>query len=186
MLLGLISGSMVGLLIVFRERLDWTFPPIDRKKVLAVLVAWLVLGGLALIAMLSLKSQPHATLGTAFTLPDGTKMILLEPESWIGKEFPLIARFAEPEGSEVLLEGMWQLLLVQPDCSDCHQMMAELEVQKPERVAIVVIPSGSGRKVLQTSFPSFILHGGNDWFVETPVVIELSDGICIEIRDRIP
>jgi len=179
---------IVACLVVFRERLDWSFPPLDRKKVLAVLVAWLVLAGPALLFMLSLKSQPHATLGTQFTAPDGRVMILLEPEKWIGKEFPLISRFVEPEGSEVLLTGTWQVLLVQPDCSECHQKMTELEshTPRPENVAIVVIPSRSGDKILQTSFPTFVLDRKNDWFVTTPVVVKLVDGICVEIGEGIP
>ena len=179
------DAVIVGLLMVFRERLDWTFPPLDRKKVLTVLVAWFVLGGFALVAMLSLKSQPHATLGTEFIGPDGRSMILLEPESWIGKEFPLISRFVEPEGSEVLLEGTWQVLLVQPDCSDCHETLAELEEKKPENVAIVVIPSRVGKESQQTSFPTFVLDGRNEWFVETPRVVKLNGGVCVTVEKQI-
>jgi len=183
---------IVVCLAAFRERFDWTrlhwaLSPLDRKKVLAVLVAWLVLGGLALFFMLSLKQQPHATLGTEFTGPDGRIMILLEPETWIGKEFPLISRFVEPAGAEVLLQGTWQVLLVQPDCSECRQKMAELEsrTQRPENVAIVVIPARSGDKMLQTSFPTFMLDRKNGWFVTTPVVVKLSEGICVAVGERI-
>ena len=86
------DAAIVGLLIMFRERFDWTVPALDRKKVLAVLIAWLVLAGLAFLGMFSLK-QRHATLGTEFTRHGGRKMILLEPEKWIGKEFPLVSRF---------------------------------------------------------------------------------------------
>ena len=179
---------IVACLAIFRERLDWTqfnlaLSPLDRKKVLAVLVAWLVLAGLALFFMLSLKQQPHATLGTEFTGPDGRAMILLEPEMWIGKDFPLVSRFVEPEGSEILQQGTWHVLLVQPDCTDCAQMMAELEERKLDNVVIVVIPSGSGEKVLQTSFPTFVLDRAHDWFVTTPCVIKLSEGRCIKIGE---
>jgi len=177
---------IVACLAVFRERFDWTrlnlaLSSLDRKKVLAVLVAWLVLAGPAFFFMLSLKQQPHATLGTEFTGPDGRSMILLEPETWIDKEFPLISRFVESEGAEVLLTGTWSVLLVQPDCSDCAQMLEELDAKKPENVAIVVIPSGSGKKVLQTPFSTFVLDMKNGWFVTTPVVVRLVDGVCVEI-----
>ena len=177
---------IMACLAVFRERLDWSFPPLDHKKVLAVLLAWLVLAGLALSAMLSLKQQPHATLGTEFTGPDGRKMILLEPETWIGKEFPLIPRFLESEGSEVLLTGTWSVLFVQPDCSDCAQVIANLRAKKPENVAILIVPSRIGKEALQTSLPTFTLDEQSDWFVTTPRVVKLSDGICIEIGTKIP
>ena len=172
---------IVACLVVSRERFNWAFPPLDRKKVLAVLVAWLVLAGPALFFMLSLKQQPHATFGTEFTGPDGRSMILLEPETWIGKEFPLISRFAQPEGSEILQEGLWQVLLVQPDCSDCAKKIAELEEKRLENVAIVVVPSGSGAKVLQTSFPTFVLDRRNGWFAETPCAVRLVDGVCVAV-----
>ena len=177
--------AIVGLLLIFRERIDWTLPARERKKILAVLVVWVILAGPALFFMLSLKQQPHATLGTEFTGPDGRRMILLEPETWIGKEFPLISRFAEPEGAEVLLQGTWSVLLVQPDCPECVQKIAELEEKKPENIAIVVIPSRGGERVLRTSFPTFVLDGENGWFATTPRVIELSEGVCVTVRGRI-
>jgi len=182
--------GIVVCLAAFRERLDWTqlnlaLPSLDRKKVSAVFIAWFVLAGLALFFMLSLKQQPHATLGTEFTGPDGRKMILLEPETWIGKEFPLVSRFVEPEGSEILREGKWHVLLVQPGCLDCQQMMEELGEKEFERVTIVVVPSRSSEKVLQTLFPTFMLDGQNGWFITTPCVIKLSAGICVEIGNLI-
>ena len=175
---------IVAFLAVFRERVDWTFPPVDCKKVLIVLIAWLVLAGLALFGMLSLKQQPHATIGQEIIGADGRKMIVLEPETWIGKEFPLIPRFTQPEGAEILREGTWNVLLVQPGCSDCQEMIRDLEEKKPDNVAIVVIPARGSEKALQTSFPTFVLDGRNDWFAETPCVVQLLEGVCIEIGGR--
>jgi len=174
---------IVAFLAIFRERLDWTFPPLDRKKALAVLVTWLVLAGLALFAILSLKQSPHATLGTEFTGPDGRKMILLEPESWIGKEFPLVSRFVQQEGSEILQQGTWSVLLVQPDCQDCKQMIKEWEEKKAKNVAIVVISSRPNDKMPDTAFPAFWLDRQNDWFVSTPCIVKLSEGVCVAIEE---
>jgi len=182
--------SIVACLAIFRERLKWTrlklaLSPSDRKKISVVLVVWLVLAVPALYAMLSLKQQPHTTLGTEFTGLDGRRMILLEPETWIDKEFPLISRFAESEGSEALRQGTWLVLLVQPDCPDCKQKMKGLEETETENVAIVVIASHGGEKELQTSFPTFVLDRQNGWFAETPVVVKLSDGICVAVGEQI-
>ena len=177
---------IVACLLIFRERFTWSFPPLDRKKVLAVLVAWTCLAGPALFFMLSLKSQPHATLGTEFTGPDGRSMILLEPERWIDREFPLFSRFADPEGSEILLTGTWHVVLVSPNCSDCEQMMNRLEERMPENVALVVVPSRRSENVPPTSFPTFVLGRQNGWYAITPVVVKLVDGICVEIGRQIP
>jgi len=108
---------IVILLAIFRERIDWKFSFPDRRKLAAVLLAWLVLAGPALVAMLSLKQHPHITLGTEFTSPDGRNMILLEPETWIGQEFPLISRFVQPNDSEILKQGTWNVLLAQGHAS---------------------------------------------------------------------
>jgi hypothetical protein len=171
---------IVALLAVFRERLEWTFPPLDWKRVAAVLVIWFVLAGSALFAMLSLNEQPQTILGTEFAGLDGKKMILLEPKDWMGKEFPLFSRFIEPNDSEMLRHGEWTVLLIHTDCPDCRQMMADLEKQKAENVAVVVVPSQPNERIPNTDFPVFVLDDQNEWFAETPCTVKLSEGICTE------
>jgi len=109
-------------------------------------------------------------------------MILLEPETWMGKEFPLFSRFADPEGAEILRRGTWDVLLVQPNCSDCKKKMAELEGKKSENVAIVIIPSRDGEKMSQTAFPTYVLDRQNGWGAQTPYVIRLGKGVCVAIE----
>ena len=173
---------IVALLLVFRERTAWKFPAIDRKKLVAVLIVWVVLAGPMLFAMLSLKQQPHATLGTEFTGPDGKTMILLEPEKWGGKEFPLFSRFANPEGSGVLRQGTWDILLVSPDCPTCKQMIADLEARNAEKVAVVVAPLGVNERELRTIFPVFWLDDRNGWFL-TPCEVTIFEAVCVEVKD---
>ena len=112
-------------------------------------------------------------------------MILLKPEDWIGKEFPLFARFAATEGSEVLRQGTWNILIVQPVCEDCKEMMAELEEKKAERIALVVVPSRPNDRVPDTPFPTFWLDSENSWFVSTPCVVTISGGICMKIGNQV-
>jgi len=169
----------------FGNGLIGTIPPLDKKNVAAVLVIWLMLAVPALFAMLSLKRQPHATLGTELEGFDGKKMILLEPETWIGKEFPLFLRFAQSDGIEVLQQGTWNVLLIHTDCPDCKKMMAGLEEKKPENVAIVVIPSRPNETMPDTSFPIFRLDTQNGWFISTPSVVKLTDGICVATGESV-
>ena len=70
------------------------------------------------------------------------------------------------------------LLIVQPDCSVCLRMEKDLEKQKPENVAIVVVPSREGEQMLQTLFSAFAIGGQSDWFVEAPRAVGLVDEIC--------
>ena len=160
-------------------------PRLENKKLLSVLIVWLVLAGLALFGMFSLKQQPHTTLGTEFVGADGKKMILLEPETWIGKEFSLISRFIEPEDAEMLMESTWNVLLIHTDCPKCREMMADLESRKVENIAIVVIPSRSNEKAPDTAFPVFWLDSLNDWFVETPCTIKLLEGNCVAVGEQV-
>ena len=175
---------IVALLLVFRERITWAFPVVDRKKLAVLLIVWSVLAGPVLFAILSLKQRPYATLGTEFTGPDGKTMILLEPKKWIGEEFPLFSRFTDPEGAETLKQGEWNILLVQPDCPTCKQMINDLEARNAENVAIVVVPSSSNEREVQTIFPVFKPDNQNDWLV-SPCVVKTVDGICEEINEKI-
>jgi hypothetical protein len=135
--------------------------------------------------MLSLKQQPHAMLGTEFIGPSGKKMILLEPETWIGQELPLISRFVQPNDSEILKQGTWNVLLAQSDCPKCQEMKAELEVRNAKGIAIIMIPSRANEKVPDTHFPVFMLDNQNDWFVMTPCVVRLVDGVCVAVGDSV-
>ena len=179
------DAAIVGLLLIFRERIDWKVSALDGKKVLAVVGVWLVLAVPTLFFMLSLKEQPHATLGTEFVRPDAKRMIHLEPEKWIGKEFPLFPYFAEFHKGDFLKQGDWDLLLIHTDCLECAKMMEELEEKKPKNVAIVIIPSRVGDEIPQASSPTFVLDDKIDWYAKTPCVIRLSEGICVSTGEQV-
>ena len=172
---------IMALLGVFCERSSWdfTFTESDRKRLIVALIAWLVLAGPALYAMLSLKQQIHATLGTEFTGPDGKPMILLEPETWIGKELPLFDRIG---CSKVDIEqfklGPRKVVLIHVDCQKCLHLLDELHEQKISDVIVIEVPSYSTAPSPKTVFPLFKLDTKNNWFVTTPCVIELENGIC--------
>jgi hypothetical protein len=172
-------------LIVFRERLDWKFPTLDHKRVQAVLVAWTIIAGLALFAMLSLDWQPHATLGKESIGLDGRKLIMLEPERWINKEFPLVSRFAQQEGAEMLMAGTWTVLLIHSDCPRCLKMMADWKDQNAKGIAIVIVPSRRNEKAPDTPFPVFWLDQQNGWYAMTPCVVKLSEGICVTVGEQV-
>jgi hypothetical protein len=64
-------------------------------------------------------------------------------------------------------------------------MMAELEKQKTENVAIVVVPSRAAVRMPSTTFPTFVLTSHNDWFAATPYVIKLDKGVCMAVGKQI-
>jgi hypothetical protein len=176
---------IVILLAFFREpfKLNFGLSIPDRKKLAIVLTVWFFLAVPTLFVMFSLKRQVHATLGTEFTGPDGNRMILLEPENWIGKEFPLASRFVQPADYEMLKQGEWSVILIHADCPKCLQLLSEMNGQINKNVAIIEIPSGSNSKVPKTDFPYFKLDENNGWFVTTPFVVKLSDWICVSANE---
>ena len=156
----------------------------SRKKIIVAGFVWLLLAISSVYAMVSVQSNEKAELNNEFIGVDGRKAILLEPEIWIGKEFPLFSRFVESEGSEILKKGTWNVVLTQPDCPKCQEMKADLQAKNAKGIAIVVINSRNER-VPDTSFLTFRLDNRNDWFVTTPCVVKISDGICEEINEKI-
>ena len=112
-------------------------------------------------------------------------MILLEPETWIGEEFPLIPRLVQPNDSEILKHGTWNVLLIHTDCPKCLQMMADLEIRKADKVAIVMIPSRANERVPDTTYSLFTLDNQNDWFVTTPCVVKVINGVCAVVGDSV-
>ena len=176
---------ILAFLAVFRERIDWSFPPLNWKKVQTVLLIWFVLAGLALWGMLSLTQRTHATLGKETIGLDNRLAIDLEPERWLGKEFPLIERFSEPHEGEVLKQGEWTVLLIHTDCPKCKKMMRELEEKKIEKVAIVVVPFLTGERMPQMDFPAFWLDRRNGWYADTPCIVRLVNGVCVAVEEVI-
>jgi hypothetical protein len=173
---------IVTLLLVFRERFDWSLPSLDKRKILTVSVIWFILAGTSLFFMLSLKESSHATLGTILEGFGDKSIMRLAPELWKDKIFPLSSRFIMPNDSDILLKGMWTVLLIHTDCKRCLQLMKDLEEQNTERVVIVVVPSQPNEEIPDTDFPIFVLDNNNDWFAETPCIIRLNDGVCVEVR----
>jgi hypothetical protein len=175
---------IVIILVVFREPINFDFKLsiLNRKKLIIVLMLWFVLAIPVLFAMLSLKQQPHATLGTEFISFDDKPMIVLKPETWISKQFPLTTRFVQQINIEILEKGNWTVILIHNDCPKCLQLISDLE-RTAENIAIVEIPSGSTAVSLKTPFPYFKLDENNDWFVTTPYIVKLSDGICVSVNE---
>ena len=179
---------IVACLAVFRERLDWTFPPPDLRKVSAVLVTWFVLAGLALFSMLSLKSQPHATLGTKFVGIDGNVTIMLEPEMWVGRRFPLLDYVDEP--TRLMLEkGEWNIVIGRKQCEECKQLVEKLAAQASAPLAILELDDDSADVEYSDVQAKIFLKGTLKiepyWVILTPCLLQCRDGICVSVGENL-
>jgi hypothetical protein len=176
---------IVILLIIFREpfKINFGFSTSVCKKLTLPLLIWLFLAIPILVAMNSLKQQSHPILGIEFTSPDGKRMIQLEPENWVGKEFPLVSRLNQNVNYTMLMQGTWTIILIHTDCPKCLQLVSNMEEQNDKNIAIIEIPSDTVSLPIKTLFPYFKLDESNAWYVTTPFIIKLSDGICVSTRE---
>ena len=107
---------------------------------------------------------------------------VLEPETWIGKELPILEYI---DIAETLKKGTWLVLLYHYDCPDCgwaipmyEKMARELEGNEEfMRIALIAVPP-YGRGPVSENCPCTLgrLPETKEWFVTTPAVALLTDG----------
>jgi len=146
------------------------------KQLASVMIGWLLLAVPATAVMMSVSANSLAELGTEFTGADGRKTILLEPEKWKGKEFPLLPYIEPPEVREPLKTGEWTVVLYHHDCPKCKETISDLASKGTQNVVCVEMPPYG-----EATLPSGVIHAkliagadGYDWFAETPVVTTIS------------
>lgn len=152
-----------------------------RVRLASVLVAWLCAGMSSGVVMASYQSTRLDDVGQL--LGDG-RTVLLEPETWIGKRFPLLD-WIEIDGQ--LDKGHWIVVLHRPGCPDCEELLRRfagnadiassqsetcvaLVTIRHQRLGVSHIPGGS-------RFVQGNLAETREWFVQTPVQIETMEGI---------
>jgi hypothetical protein len=111
--------------------------------------------------------------------------VLLKPERWAGRRCPLLPY---TDLGEELSHGRWLVVLYHHDCLRCREVvpvyeeMARTAAADPAapRIAFLAVPP-YGTPVWQFAPRSSCRHGrlneGKEWFVTTPAVIRLQDGV---------
>lgn len=186
-------GVVVSLL---RWRPKESFFTIRRATVVSVI--WLAVG---LPAALVMGRYADTTLSDIGEIIGDGKIIVLEPEKWVGKRFPLLsyiedvplqAKPTERPLRERLTSGHWIVALYRHDCPKCQQMIKSSTWETPvagqsTRVALVEVPplsfGGTGRHLdlFEDCCVFGQLSGEREWFVTTPLVAELDDGKVTEV-----
>jgi hypothetical protein len=173
---------------------DNAFVPHTRPTV-AVLVTWLVIGMPVAVMM---GRYTETMLSDNGEIIGYGKSVILRPETWIGRKFPLLSfikdyperlRSDERPLHERLVDGKWIVVLFRHDCQKCTDALpryAELarrlsfEPRGPSVAMIEVPPYGKDRSLL-LPLRKFCAIGrltqDKDWFVDTPMVHNISDSI---------
>lgn len=112
-------------------------------------------------------------------------LVVLEPETWIGKRWPLLA---EPGVPHELADGTWDVLLFRHDCHVCHDVMVELSqilsVQlEARRITLIGIDEPREDELVNGLRNLGCLLGrlpqDREWFATTPLRLRLKDGACV-------
>ena len=89
-------------------------------RVIAVFVIWFLVG---IPAALVMWRPPITLLESDTSVVDGRKFVVLKPEKWSGKRFPLLDFI---DIGERLRKGRWLVLLCRCDCPKCQQVVEDL------------------------------------------------------------
>jgi hypothetical protein len=148
-----------------------------------VMAAWLLVG---LPAAFAMASCSETTLSDAGEIIGDGKIVVLEPEKWIGKRFPL---FEYIDIGEKLQGGKWLILLYHHDCPKCQETLEKLNGivrrMKARQIALIEMPPhGDSAKTLVSNGIQVMrgrLSDVREWFAETPVFLTLCDGRTVTI-----
>jgi hypothetical protein len=156
----------------FRRALVGLAQPLpSRARLVATAVP-----GLALVALTTpaLVLREPAPVTSAYEV--------LEPQTWVGKELPILKYI---DIAEKLGKGRWLVLLYHHDCPDCavaiplyEQMARDLAGNEDFlRIALVEMPPyGAGPISGDPPCTLGRLNEAKEWFVTTPAVALLADG----------
>lgn len=146
-------------------------------------------GGLVAIAALA-ATVVNLSLAGARQLSDDLPMsdstVIVEPEQWLGKKFPLIHHI---EANESLVSGRWLVLFHRQDCEACKPAIPAVlsyaydhqDDSDRKRVAIIEVPMANSPKPLSVT-PGRLcsrghLNSSHNWRVQTPLICSVHDGV---------
>jgi hypothetical protein len=179
--LSLLRWRPRGLLFSFH---DFTF-----ARSSGILAVWFCFG---LPAAFAMGSYRPASLSDVGDILGNDKIVVLEPEKWIGKRFPL---FEHIDIGDDLHEGKWLVVLYHHDCPKCHEAIPKYEEQARRavgdpavpRVALIEMPPFGTEDTLALSPNSPCRQGrlneDKEWFVETPAVVLIESGRVVPPSD---
>lgn len=165
-----------GLAIEFITKRRDKYAPLGPHSVPATtLVVGTMLLSLAVSVGLAWHVAPRKATSQNWLQAVGN-LIILEPETWQGQKFPL-ANYLDINVSQ----GNWVLLMHHHDCPKCqvaiprYEKLAMLEPSK--LVALIELPPYNTSHVMPSGHCYLgRLSDDHEWFVETPVEIQLVDG----------
>ncbi len=140
--------------------------------------------GTVLIAITA--AQPRTASADGIVFADN--FVVLEPEKWLGKPFPLFEHLESPDG---LRQGRWKLLFYHNDCPKCRASLQSYEATAARvdrtlddvKIALVEVPPYTSETCHKSSerMTYLRLKDEYEWFLTTPCEITLQNGRVLGI-----
>lgn len=180
--------ATVILLIVFRPRAE-----VGCAAHAVALPVWLVVSAALLVgvpAAILMASDRVRSASVARQIQRNHSAVVLAPEQWEGKQFPLVELI---DVGRHLTHGQWAVVLYHVGCLKCDEMingfdelsMVTNDARGAVRVAFIEVPEEGQSRAEWPLSSSHCLRGelrdSYDWFVSTPVILAIKDGIVEEV-----
>lgn len=152
-----------------------------------ILGIWILAGAGAARAMMSFTPTMLTAEGS---FSGESQIVVLEPETWKGERFPLLKHV---ESGEEFSRGSWTVLLYHHNCSVCKELIGEYHRQARAslgkssaiRIGMIEIPpygdSSLHSQAGGSTFRYTRLSEAKEWFVKTPVVVQLEGGQVVSV-----
>jgi hypothetical protein len=178
--------SALASAIVFRPNLR-TAATIPQPRLRLAVTGALVMA-IGIPAGLAAAMYRPASLTEEGEIIGDARFVVLEPETWAGKRFPLLSYV---DVSDRLASGRWSVVLYHHDCPHCQEKVPEFQRRARQEslrsgassMAMIELPPYAPAGESLVSPDSGCLTGRvsdvRDWFVETPVILTLDNGIVV-------
>lgn len=124
-----------------------------------------------------------------FSSVEPGQRIILRPEDWVGRPFPLFP-FLDTETAQRLAAGDWTVLVFNRSCGKCRKVVrwydALADASGKQRTAFIEVPpiEGEPLAILDGRLVSK-LDSAYRWFVAFPAEVILSEGRVVSGRSRV-
>ncbi len=165
-----VLDALVAAVVFFRRNGPAHGGGVSINKIAVMAILWLMPTAVTLYALGSVDESKRSELGTEFVGVNGHRSILLEPEKWQGREFPLLPFIEPTEVREQLMSGEWTVVLYRSDCQKCQKVITDLVKKGTSRGILIEIPPCGTESVIPEGFLHARLNEKMIWFAETPYV----------------
>jgi hypothetical protein len=179
---GIMIGIDVVAILAIVLAIRTPSPPSTRSR-LTTLAPWAIGALMPALLATTVINSPSTMAGDTL-IDDSVGLVILEPDTWIGKPFPLEPHLVP---SVHLSDGEVVLVVYHHDCPDCQKAIprylaaAEASPSPNRRFVLAEVPP-VGDETHYSSLLHTSLSQDREWFVEAPVELLIKEGIVISVR----